>query len=102
MILENSKPTSIKLGNKEYQLPNTPLSLNTLCGIEKNMGMGGRKLAQALDEKPNSTIRLALYALLKEKNDLTIEQVGDLITTENIGEISKVISDMLLQIMGAK
>ncbi len=94
-LLVESKPTSLTLDGKEYQLPKMPLSLTTLANIEKTMGMGGSKLMQKMNDEPNTTLRLTLYALLKEKNpSITLEQTGDLVTIENIKEVSKVISQI--------
>ncbi len=95
-LLEKSKPSSLKLADsKDYQLPPMPLSLTTLANIEKTMGMGGAKLAQKMIDEPNTTLRLTLYALLKEKNpELTLEKAGELVTLDNVKEVSKVISQI--------
>ncbi len=94
-ILAEEKPKIIKLADgKEYTLP--PIDMTTLANIEKTMELGGRKFLIQMDSEPLNTIRLFIYALLKETSpDLTLEQAGRLITMKEIPQFSETISTMM-------
>ena len=94
-ILAEEKPKSIKLADgKEYTLP--PIDLTTLANIEKTMGFGLGRFLGRLESEPMSTLRSLIYALLKENHpELTIEQVGRMITLKEINAISGTISEIV-------
>ena len=94
-ILAEEKPKSIKLADgKEYNLP--PIDMTTLANIEKTMGFGLGKLQSKLEDETMTTMRLLLYALLKEKHpELDIDKVGHLITLKEISSISSTISEIM-------
>ena len=94
-ILTQEKPKTIKLADgKEYKLP--PIDMTTLANIEKTMGFGLGRLQSRLDLEPMTTMRVLIYALLKEEQpELTIEGVGHLITLKEIGVISSTITEIL-------
>lgn len=91
-VLAQEKPKAIKLADgKEYTLP--PIDMTTLANIEKTIGIGLNKFAAKLDVEPMTTIRMLVYALLKENHpDLTLEGVGHLITLKEIKDLSETIS----------
>ena len=94
-ILAEEKPKSIKLADgKEYKLP--PIDMTTLANIEKTMGFGLGKLQSKLEDETMTTMRLLLYALLKEEHpELDIDKVGHLITLKEISSISSTISEIM-------
>lgn len=94
-ILAEEKPKSIKLADgKEYTLP--PIDLTTLANIEKTMGFGLSQLATKIESETMSVLRLLIYALLKEGHpELSLEQVGKLITLKEIKDLSKTLSEIL-------
>jgi len=94
-ILAEEKPKTINLADgKEYTLP--PIDMTTLANIEKTMGVGGRKFVEQMEESPLNSIRLFIYALLKENYpELTVEQAGRLITLKEIPQFSETISLMM-------
>jgi len=94
-ILAQEKPKYLTLADgKEYKLP--PITLTTLANIEKTMGFGLGKLVYKMDSETMTTIRVLIYALLKEEQPgLTIEEVGNLITLKEMGSISGTISEIM-------
>mgnify|MGYP001563284727 FL=1 len=94
-ILAEEKSKSIKLADgKEYKLP--PIDMTTLANIEKTMGFGLGKLQSKLEDETMTTMRLLLYALLKEEHpELDIDKVGHLITLKEISSISSTISEIM-------
>lgn len=94
-ILAQEKPKTLKLADgKEYKLP--PIDMTTLANIEKTMGFGLGKLQSKLESETMTTMRLLLYALLKEEQPgLDIDIVGHLITLKEISSISSTISEIM-------
>ncbi len=94
-ILAQEKPKTIKLADgKEYTLP--PIDLTTLANIEKTMGFGLGKFSLKLETETMTTLRVLVYALLKENYpELTLEQVGHLITLKEIASLSETISTIM-------
>lgn len=94
-ILSEEKPKSIKLADgKEYIMP--PIDLTTLANIEKTMGFGLGRFATKIEIETMQTMRLLIYALLKEcQPDITLDGVGRLITLKEIGELSKTIAEIM-------
>ena len=94
-ILAQEKPKSIKLADgKEYTLP--PIDLTTLANIEKTMGFGLGRLASKLEDETMTTMRVLVYALLKESQpELTLDGVGHLITLKEITTLSETISTIM-------
>ena len=94
-ILAEEKPKSIKLADgKEYKLP--PIDMTTLANIEKTMGFGLGRFASKMETETITTMRLLVYALLKENHpDLTLDGVGHLITLKEISSLSDTISTIM-------
>ena len=94
-ILAQEKPKTVKLADgKEYKLP--PIDLTTLANIEKTMGFGLGRLQPNLESETMTTMRVLLFALLKEEHpELTLEGVGHLITLKEISSISSTISEIM-------
>ncbi len=94
-ILAEEKPKTIKLTDgKEYKLP--PIDLTTVANIEKTMGFGLGQLAGKLESETMTTMRSLVYALLKEEQpELTINQVGHLVTLKEISSISSTITEIM-------
>lgn len=94
-ILAEEKTKYIKLADgKEYELP--ILNLTTLANIEKTMGFGLGRLQSKMIDETAITLRLVIYALLKETNPkLELEKVGELVTFDVMKNISEVMSKIL-------
>lgn len=94
-ILAAEKPKVLKLADgKDYKLP--PIDLTTLANIEKTMGFGLGQLHLKVENETMATIRLLLYALLKEEQpDLDMEEVGHLITLKEMSSVSSTISEII-------
>ena len=94
-ILAEEKPKVLKLADgKEYKLP--VINLTTLANVEKTMGFGLGRLATKLDSETITTMRVLIYALLKEEQPgLDIDTVGRLITLKEMSAISSTISEIM-------
>ena len=94
-ILETEKPKVLKLADgKDYKLP--PIDMTTLANIEKTMGFGLGRLQYKLENETMTTMRLLIYALLKEEQpELDIDKVGHLITLKEMSSISTTISEIM-------
>ena len=94
-ILEETKPKTLTLSDgQEYKLP--PIHMTTLANIEKTMGFGLGRLQSKLENETMTTMRSLIYALLKEEQpDLDIDDVGRLITLNEISSISGTISEIM-------
>ncbi len=98
-ILSQEKPRYIKLADgKDYEIP--PVNLTTLANIEKTMGFGLGKISGKMMEEPATTLRLVLFALLKESNPkLELEETGKLITLEVMKNVSDVLSQVFAMLL---
>ena len=77
---------TLKLGDKEFTLPK--LTLNVLIRIEDRLGWGLKDLQSKLETDQFKTIRAFAHAILVETNPkLTEEEIGDLITPENMASV---------------
>lgn len=94
-ILAEEKPQFLTLADgKDYELP--ILNLTTLANIEKTIGFGLGRLQDKMVDETATTLRLVIYALLKEKNPkLALEQVGMLVTFGVMKNVSEVLSKIL-------
>lgn len=94
-ILATPKGRTVTLSDgNEYQLP--PMNLNTLANIEVTMGFGLAALAEKMETGTMTTMRLLIYALLKESHPkLTLEKVGKLVTLKEMGELSEMIGSIM-------
>ncbi len=94
-ILTEAKPKTIKLADRnEYTLP--PIDMTTLANLEAVMGYGLDKVAAKMKDEPMTTLRLLVYALLKENYpDLTIDNAGHLITLKEIEVLAETISEIM-------
>ena len=94
-ILAQEKPKTVKLADgKEYTLP--PIDLTTLANIEKIMGFGLSRFTAKMETEPMTTMRALVSALLKENYpDLTLDEVGHLITLKEIASLSETISTIM-------
>lgn len=94
-ILTEEKPKYLTLADgKEYELP--ALNLTTLANIEKTIGFGLGRLQEKMIDETATTLRLVIYALLKETNPkLELEECGKLITFDVMKNVSEVLSKVL-------
>lgn len=94
-ILAQAKPKSIKLADgKDYNIP--PMDMTTLANVEKTLGFSLSKLATKMESEAMGTLRLIIYALLKEAYpEMTIEQAGRLVTLNEIKTLSETISSIM-------
>ncbi len=94
-ILAQEKPKTIKLADgKDYTLP--PIDMTTLANLEKTMGFGLGKFSSKMETETMTTLRSLVYALLKENYpELTIEQVGRLITLKELNQLSQTIAEIM-------
>ena len=66
-ILAEEKTKYLKLADgKEYEIP--ALNLTTLANVEKTMGFGLGQLQDKMAAETATTLRLVIYALLRETN----------------------------------
>ncbi len=94
-ILAEEKPKSVKLADgKEYLIP--VIHLTTLANIEKTLGFGLNKLQAKMESEAATTLRLAIYALLKETNPtIQLDRAGELVTFDVMKELSETISKIM-------
>ena len=93
-LIKKDKERIIKLGKKEYKL--SPLNLNVLASIEEEFGCGIDKIGDVLAKKMATALRTLVYILLRDNYpDMTKTKIGELITTDNLGEISTQVGEVL-------
>ena len=94
-ILEEEHPKYLKLADgKDYEIP--ALNLTTLANMEKTMGFGLGKLQDKMTDETATTLRLVIYALLRESNPkLELEKCGELVTFDVMKDVSEVLSKVL-------
>ena len=94
-ILAEEKPKYLKLADgKDYEIP--ALNLTTLANVEKTIGFGLGQLQNKMVTETASTLRLVIYALLKETNPkLDLEETGTLVTFDVMKNVSEVLSKVL-------
>jgi len=94
-ILAEEKPKYLKLADgKDYEIP--ALNLTTLANVEKTIGFGLGQLQNKMVTETASTLRLVIYALLKETNPkLDLEETGKLVTFDVMKNVSEVLSKVL-------
>ena len=94
-ILETEKPKFLKLADgKEYELP--ALNLTTLANMEKTMGFGLARLQEKITDETAGTLRLVIYALLKETNPkIELEETGKLVSFDVMKDVSEVLTKIL-------
>ena len=94
-ILAEEKPKYLTLADgKDYEIP--ALNLTTLANVEKTMGFGLGQLQDKMVTETASTLRLIIYALLKETNPkLDLEETGKLVTFDVMKNVSEVLSKVL-------
>ena len=85
------KDRKIELGGAEYTI--SPITLNDLISIED----------EGIEQDSMKGVRFLLYlSLVKKHPNMTQEKIGDLVTMENINDISDVLVGSLTQIKGEK
>lgn len=91
------KPTGKEIvlaDGKTYML--SPINLNILASLEEEFDCNLDELDKKLAGKQASALRTLLYALLKENNPkLDKKQIGELVTLDNMAEISSVVAEIL-------
>uniref|UniRef100_A0A6M3L132 Tail assembly chaperone n=1 Tax=viral metagenome TaxID=1070528 RepID=A0A6M3L132_9ZZZZ len=94
-ILAEEKPKSLTLADgKEYAIP--ALNLTVLANMEATIGFGLGRLQEKMVDETASTLRLVIYALLKEADPkLELEEVGKLVTLDVMKDVSEVLSRVL-------
>ncbi len=94
-ILAEEKPKTLTLADgKEYGIP--ALNLTVLANMEQTMGFGLGRLQEKMLDETASTLRLVIYALLKEADpDLELNEVGKLVTLDVMKDVSDVLSKVL-------
>jgi hypothetical protein len=72
----------IKLGEKEYEIPE--INLNTLTKIEDEFGCGLGGLQEQFNQKQATTLRTLAWVMLKGKYpELTKEDIGNNVNLQN-------------------
>ena len=94
-ILAEEKPKYLTLADgKDYEIP--ALNLTTLANMEQTMGFGLGRLQNKMEDETASTLRMVIYALLKEADPkLELEKVGKLVTFDVMKDVSEVLSKVL-------
>jgi hypothetical protein len=97
-LLKETKHT-IKLGDKEYEIPE--LSWNDLCAIEDELGCSIAGLQDKFAEKQISTMRSLVYALLKGKYpEITKEIIGQQGKLRDMKTVAETIFEVINKSMG--
>ena len=94
-ILTEEKPKYLTLADgKDYEIP--ALNLTTLANVEATMGFGLGQLQEKMTTETASTLRLIIYALLKENYPkLELEETGRLVTFDVMKNVSETLSQVL-------
>ncbi len=98
-ILSNGKDKSITLADgKTYML--SPLNLNLMADIEEEFDCNFEEVSKKFFDKKSKRfviMRKLLYIFLKKNHpELKIEDVGNLVTRNNLAEVSQAIVDVWL------
>lgn len=97
-LLKEDKPRTIKLGEKEYEL--SPLNLNIMTYIEEDLGCSIEAIGKLLETegtKKATVLRQLIFALLKDNYpELTISEMGKLISLTNFEEVTNKIREALM------
>ena len=82
------------IDGKQYNL--SPINLNVLVALEEEFNAGLGELANTLMKRQASTLRSLLFVLLKDNYpELDKNKIGELITLDNMAEISNMVTDVL-------
>jgi len=93
-LLAEPQPKYIELGGKQYQV--SPANLNLYAGLEMDFNCGIDKLGDAIMERQATSLRKILYRLLKKNNpELTEDSIGEMVTADNMEDISRQIGEFL-------
>ena len=94
-VLSKPKGREIKMGDEQIYLL-SPINLNVLASLEEEFNCGLNELAKQLTNRQASSLRTLLYVLLKDNYpQLDKKQVGELVTLDNMGEISGIVTEVL-------
>lgn len=94
-ILTTLKGKEITLADgKVYNL--SGINLNVLADLEEELDCSLSEMMDKLNNRVASSLRSLLYVLLKKNHpNLTRDRIGELVTMDNMGDISSVIGDVL-------
>ncbi len=94
-VLVQTKNREIKLGDgNTYKL--SPLNLNVLALLEDELNCNFIELQTKLKDLKMGTLRLLLFALLHFNHpELDKLKVGELVTIENLADVSTIIADII-------
>jgi hypothetical protein len=100
VLAKKDKKYPIKFDGKEYEL--SPVNWNVLAGIEEEMGCSIQELMPRLQKLVYSTVLTLAWIFLRDKYDLTKEQVGRVTNHQEILTAASIISDALLDFFGVE
>ena len=87
-------PVIVKLGDDEYTL--SPLNANVMTYCEEEFGVGLEQIQELLKQKPHSTLRTILYALLKDNYpEMTKQDIGKLYSLNDYEELTQKVYQSL-------
>jgi hypothetical protein len=91
-ITSTPKPRTITLGGKDYELP--IFDLNLMDAIENTFGCSIENISQEYEKRRAGTTK-RLLVLLLSKYEMTPDKIGELVTMENLAEVSSALAKVL-------
>lgn len=93
-LRKETKATTIKLGDTEYELPHC--SINVLEEIEEEFQCSTTQLPELLESRMAGTLKRLLHVLLRKKYPkMTAEKIGELVDIGNLEHVSEELAKIL-------
>jgi len=96
-LTKKEKPGTIKLGGKDYEL--SPININVMGYVEDEFDCNFSELQKVLANKKvkeMNAVKTLIHILLRDNYpDLTITEMGKLITMDNLKEVSDAVVKVL-------
>jgi hypothetical protein len=100
MLTEKDKKYTVKIEGKEYEL--APVNWNVLSGIETELKCSITELMPILQKSIYQTTLTLAWIFLRDKYELTKEDIGKITDNKEIMLITSTISDALLDFYGVE
>ncbi len=92
-LIKEDKPKTIILGDKTFTL--SPINLNILTAIEDEFNCTLGEISQKFSERQAGTLRSIIWILIRENHDITIDEIGKLITLADIERVSNMVMSII-------
>ena len=92
-VIKTPQPKTIELGDKTYTLP--VFDINLMADIEEAFDCDIGEITDIINKRKATNVRKLLWIFLKESG-MTLEDVGKLITIQNMSEVSTKITEVML------